>query len=172
MARTKVPPAKSAFKSTRISKSSHYDSRFQEFRKSADSKEIDSKSGHSEGNNIQSTKKEQKDKKDSKVIKGRYRPNNLCLKEIRKFQKGPDLCIRRYIFQQIIKEITWEIDSSFRFHSQAILALQEASEAYMIGLFEDTNLCAGHAKRVTIFPKDMQLARRIRGEASLDSNLF
>ena len=46
----------------------------------------------------------------------------------------------------------------------AVLALQEASEAYLVGLFEDTNLCAIHAKRVTIMPKDIQLARRIRGE--------
>ena len=48
----------------------------------------------------------------------------------------------------------------------AVLALQEASEAYLVGLFEDTNLCAIHAKRVTIMPKDIQLARRIRGERS------
>ena len=53
-----------------------------------------------------------------------------------------------------------------RFQSQAVLALQEAAEAYMVGLFEDTNLCAIHAKRVTIMPKDIQLARRIRGERS------
>ena len=53
-----------------------------------------------------------------------------------------------------------------RMQSSALLALQEASEAYLVGLFEDTNLCAIHAKRVTIQPKDMQLARRIRGERS------
>ena len=45
-----------------------------------------------------------------------------------------------------------------------LFILQEASEAYLVGLFEDTNLCAIHAKRVTIMPKDIQLARRIRGE--------
>lgn len=162
MARTKLPPIKSAYKSSRASKSSHYDSRFQEFRKGSDSKEADSKGSLDH----------KRDLKDNKIIKGKYRPNNLCLKEIRKFQKGPELCIRRFTFQQIIKEITWEIDSTFRFHSQAILAVQEAAEAYMIGLYEDTNLCAAHAKRVTIFPKDMQLARRIRGESSLDSNLY
>ena len=53
-----------------------------------------------------------------------------------------------------------------RFQSSAVAALQEASEAYLVGLFEDTNLCAIHAKRVTIMPKDIQLARRIRGERS------
>ena len=56
--------------------------------------------------------------------------------------------------------------SDFRFQSMAILALQEAAEAYLVGLFEDTQLCAIHARRVTIMPKDMQLARRIRGERS------
>jgi histone H3 len=54
--------------------------------------------------------------------------------------------------------------SDLRFQSSALLALQEAAEAYLVGLFEDTNLCAIHAKRVTITPKDMKLARRIRGE--------
>ena len=54
--------------------------------------------------------------------------------------------------------------SAFRFQSSSILALQQAAEAYLIGLFEDTNICAIHAKRVTIMPKDIQLARRIRGE--------
>jgi histone H3 len=56
--------------------------------------------------------------------------------------------------------------TDFRFQSTSILALQEASEGYMIGLFEDTNLCAVHSNRVTIMPKDIRLARRIRGEMS------
>merc|ERR1712166_1300415 len=59
-----------------------------------------------------------------------------------------------------------DFKTDLRFRSSAVLALQEAAEAYMVGLFEDTNLCAIHAKRVTIMPKDMQLARRIRGERS------
>jgi len=60
--------------------------------------------------------------------------------------------------------VAQEFKSDLRFQSSAVLALQEASESYLVGLFEDTNLCAIHAKRVTIMPKDMQLARRIRGE--------
>ena len=56
------------------------------------------------------------------------------------------------------------VQTDLRFQSHAVLALQEAAEAYLVGLFEDTNLCAIHAKRVTIMPKDIQLARRIRGE--------
>jgi histone H3-like centromeric protein A len=53
--------------------------------------------------------------------------------------------------------------STMRWQSQAIMALQEAAEAFLVALFEDTNLCAIHAKRVTIMQKDIQLARRIRG---------
>lgn len=165
MARTKVPPAKSAFKSSHPSKTGT-ESRFHEFRKMSDEKSGQKKES------LSSASSDRKRTDDKKVVKGKYRPNNLCLKEIRRFAKGPDMCIRRLVFQQVVKEITWEIDNSYRFHSQAILAIQEAAEAYMIGLFEDTNICASHAKRVTIYPKDMQLARRIRGEVTLDSNLY
>lgn len=69
-------------------------------------------------------------------------------------------------FQRLVREIATEHKSDLRFQSQAVLALQEAAESYLVGLFEDTNLCAIHAKRVTIMPKDIQLARRIRGERS------
>ena len=94
----------------------------------------------------------------------RYRPGTVALREIRKFQKSTDLLIRKLPFQKVVREIAGEFKSDLRFQSQAVLALQETSEAYLVGLFEDTNLCAIHAKRVTIMPKDMQLARRIRGE--------
>ena len=94
----------------------------------------------------------------------RYRPGTVALREIRKFQKSTELLIRKLPFQRIVREIAQEFKSDLRFQSQAILALQEASEAYLVGLFEDTNLCAIHAKRVTIMPKDMMLAKRIRGE--------
>ena len=85
----------------------------------------------------------------------RYRPGTVALREIRKFQKSTDLLIRKLPFQKVVREIAGEFKSDLRFQS---------SEAYLVGLFEDTNLCAIHAKRVTIMPKDMQLARRIRGE--------
>ena len=94
----------------------------------------------------------------------RYRPGTVALREIRRYQKSTDLLLRRMPFQRLVREIAQEFRFELRFQSQAILALQEASEAYLTGLFEDTNLCAIHAKRVTIFPKDIQLARRIRGE--------
>ena len=96
----------------------------------------------------------------------RYRPGTVALREIRKFQKSTELLIRKLPFQRLVREIATEYKSDLRFQSQAVLALQEASEAYLVGLFEDTNLCAIHAKRVTIMPKDIQLARRIRGEKS------
>ena len=93
----------------------------------------------------------------------RFRPGTVALREIRKYQIRK-LLIRKLPFQRLVREIAQDFKTDLRFQSSAILALQEASEAYMVGLFEDTNLCAIHAKRVTIMPKDVQLARRIRGE--------
>jgi histone H3 len=87
-----------------------------------------------------------------------------ALKQIRHYQKSTDLLIRKLPFQRLVREIANDVRHDLRFQSTAILALQEATEAYLVGLFEDTNLCAIHAKRVTIMPKDIQLARRIRGE--------
>ena len=66
--------------------------------------------------------------------------------------------------KRVVDPPAQDFKTDLRFQSSAVLALQEASEAYLVGLFEDTNLCAIHAKRVTIMPKDIQLARRIRGE--------
>ena len=94
----------------------------------------------------------------------RYRPGTVALREIRKYQKTTDLLIRMQPFQRLVREIAQDFRTELRFQSTALLALQEASEAYLVGLFEDTNLCAIHAKRITIMPKDIQLARRIRGE--------
>ena len=101
----------------------------------------------------------------------RFRPGTVALKEIRRYQKSTELLIRKLPFQRLVREISGDhkvitspLCGKVRFQSLAIKALQEASEAYLVGLFEDTNLCAIHAKRVTIMPKDIQLARRIRGE--------
>ncbi len=97
----------------------------------------------------------------------RFRPGTVALREIRKYQKSTDLLIRKLPFQRLVREIVQELSNPgthFRFQAFAILALQEASEAYLVSLFEDTNLCAIHSKRVTIMPKDVTLARRIRGE--------
>ena len=96
----------------------------------------------------------------------RYRPGTVALREIRRYQSTSDLLIRKLPFQWLVREIAQSMKNDLRFQSTAILALQEASEAYLVSLFEDTNLCTIHAKRVTITTKDMQLARRIRGERS------
>lgn len=94
----------------------------------------------------------------------RFRPGTRALLEIRRFQKSTEFLIRKMPFQRLVKEIamdTGRVDLCFQ--SAALMALQEASEAFLVGLFEDTNLCAIHAKRITIKPQDMALARRIRG---------
>ncbi len=78
------------------------------------------------------------------------------------------MLIPRAPFQRLVKEISNQMDHTLRFQSQAIHALQEASEAYIVGLFEDTNLCAIHANRVTVQKKDLDLARRIRGDRMTD----
>ena len=94
----------------------------------------------------------------------RYWPGTVALREIRRYQKTTDLLIRKLPFQCVVREIAQDIKTDLRFQSSAIMALQEAAEAYLVGLFEDKNLCAIHAKRVTIMPRDVQLARHIRGE--------
>lgn len=94
----------------------------------------------------------------------RYRPGTVALREIRKYQKSTELLVRKLPFQRLVREIAQNFKHDIRFQSTAIMALQEASESYLVGLFEDTNLCAIHAKRITIMPRDIQLARRIRGE--------
>ncbi len=94
----------------------------------------------------------------------RYRPGEKALREIRYYQKHTDLLIRKLPFARLVREIqTYFFRSEYRWQADAMLALQEAAEAHLVGLFEDANLCTIHAKRVTVMPKDIQLARRIRG---------
>ncbi|KAI0860988.1 hypothetical protein FHL15_006601 [Xylaria flabelliformis] len=96
----------------------------------------------------------------------RYRPGTVALREIRKLQNSTDLLMKKLPFSRLVREIALNLrprDEGMRWQSQAIAALQEAAEAFLVHLFEDTNLCAIHAKRVTIMQKDIQLARRIRG---------
>ena len=112
----------------------------------------------------------------------RYRPGTVALREIRRYQKGTELLIRKAPFQRLVREIMQDVtskkrvpgnlvlpqfcneDEPYRMQSTAMLALHEAAEYYLVDLFDWTNLCAIHAKRKTIMVKDMQLARRIRGE--------
>ena len=96
----------------------------------------------------------------------RYRPGTVALREIRKFQKTTDLLIRKAPFQRVVREIAQKKipNKDLCFQSLAVLALHEASEAHMVGMFVDTNLAALHAKRVTIMPRDTFLAQCLRGE--------
>ncbi len=94
----------------------------------------------------------------------RYRPGTVALREIRRYQKSTDALIACLPFQRLVREISGDLRADLRWQGKAVAALQEASEAYLVGLFADTNLCAIHGKRVTITPKDIKLARRIRGE--------
>ena len=94
----------------------------------------------------------------------RYRPGTVALREIRKFQKSTALLIRKLPFQRLVREIVQRFGNDLRIQSSALAALQYALEAYLTELFADINLCAIHAKRITIMVKDMHLARRVRGE--------
>ena len=109
----------------------------------------------------------------NKIKKRRWKPGDKILREIQKYQKSSDLLISKALFQRqgkktliLVKKILSEINlnTKFRFQSNALLALQEATEAAIVSLFEDANLCTIHTKRVTLMKKDLVLARRIRGE--------
>jgi histone H3/H4 len=94
----------------------------------------------------------------------RYRPGEKALREIRFYQRNTDLLIRRIPFARLVREIqTYFFRKEYRWQAEAILALQEAAESHLVGLFEDAYLCTIHAKRITMMTKDIQLARRIRG---------
>ena len=100
--------------------------------------------------------------------KMRWRPGTVALREIKRYQKATDLLLAKAPFQRFVRSICDGIDGQLRFQSQALLALQEAAESYLTGIFEDANLCAIHATRVTVMKKDLDLARRIRGERFQD----
>ena len=121
---------------------------------------------------LQSKKKASIEKKTAPALGGlkkrRFKAGTVALREIRKYQKSTDLMLPRAPFQRLVRSICHDIDHDLRFQSQALIALQEASEAYITGIFEDANLCALHAKRVTLMKADMMLARRIRGDHNVD----
>ena len=94
----------------------------------------------------------------------RYQPRTVALREIRRYQKSTELLIRKLPFQHLVHEILQGYGVGYRVTPAMMMALQEAAEAYLAQLLEDSNLCAIHAKHITIQPKDMQLARRIRRE--------
>ncbi|XP_065821714.1 histone H3-like centromeric protein A [Labrus bergylta] len=100
--------------------------------------------------------------------KRRFRPGTKALMEIRRYQKSTDLLLRKAPFSRLVHEVCQSYSrDALRWQVYALLALQEAAEAFLVMLFSDANLCAIHAKRVTVFPRDIQLARRIRGVDNL-----
>ena len=99
--------------------------------------------------------------------KRRFRPGTIALREIRRYQRSTELLIHKLPFQRLVRQIAQYSQQDFRFQTSAVSALHEAAEAYLVGLFADTNLCAIHAKRATITPNDVRLARRVRGEKDL-----
>jgi histone H3 len=101
--------------------------------------------------------------------KRKYRPGQVALREIRKFQRSTDVVIPKLPFQRLVREIAQQYRADLRFQSAAIGAIQEAAEAYLVGLMEDANLCAIHAKRVTLMPKDISLARRLRNDPCMSN---
>ena len=93
----------------------------------------------------------------------RFRPGTVALREIKKYQKSTDLLIRKLSFQRLVREVSQRICPGLRFQSTALLALQEASESFLVRMFEDVNICSIHAGRVTIQPKDIMLWNRLIG---------
>ena len=98
----------------------------------------------------------------------RFKPGTVSLREIKKYQKSTKNVLPRAPFQRLVRSIAGNIDNDLRFQANALVALQECSEAYLVGIFEDAQLCAIHCNRVTCMKKDMDLARRIRGDKNHD----
>jgi len=95
----------------------------------------------------------------------RYRPGQKALREIRRYQMSVELMIPKLPFARVVREITHKFtpsNQSWRWTLDALLAIQTAAEAYITSLFEDSRLCAEHGRRVTVQPKDIHLARRIK----------
>lgn len=104
----------------------------------------------------------------NQIKKKRFRPGSQALKEIRRLQAQTESIVPRLPFQRLVREIARGCNQDIRFSAQGLIALQEATECYLTGILEDSYLCALHAKRVTLMAKDMQLARRMRGERDLE----
>ena len=93
----------------------------------------------------------------------RFRPGTVALRQIRKYQKSTELLIQKLPFQRLVREVVQEMfkTETYRFQSTAILALQEASEAFLVHMFEQCNDICIHGKRVTVQQKDVQLWKRL-----------
>ncbi|CAD2218840.1 histone H3 [Angomonas deanei] len=94
----------------------------------------------------------------------RWRPGTVALREVRKYQKSTNLLIAKAPFRRLVKEVSMNFKTSMRVSAGALEALQESTENYLTSILSDAYLCTVHARRVTLFPKDLQLALRLRGE--------
>jgi histone H3 len=97
----------------------------------------------------------------------KYRPGTVALREIRKLQASTNTLIPKAPFRRLLKEMVYDQSNgkvAHNFASAAVTCIQEATESYLVSLLSDANLCALHAKRVTLMPKDLHLARRLRGD--------
>lgn len=94
----------------------------------------------------------------------RFRPGTVALRTIAKLQKSTDLLLRKAPFQRLVREVATAQKEGLRFAASAVAAIQEATESYVVSLLSDANLCALHSRRVTAMPRDLHLARRLRGE--------
>ena len=88
----------------------------------------------------------------------------MALREIRKYQRSGELLISRLPFQRLIREVAQEFRADLKFQGMAVKTVQEAGEAFLVGILEQANLCAVHAKCITIMPKDIQLGRCLMGD--------
>ena len=100
--------------------------------------------------------------------KPKFHPGTVALREIKRYQKSSSHLLPKAPFYRLVREICSGIDNELRFQEQSLVALQEASEAYLVGLLEDSTLCAIHAKRQTVLKADMLLAKRLRGDDNHD----
>lgn len=96
--------------------------------------------------------------------KRKFRPGTVALMEIRHYQKYGNLLVPRLPFSRVVREVMMELNKNYRIQELALMALQEAAESFLVTLLEMSNLCAIHSKRVTLYPKDIRLVRRIRGD--------
>lgn len=94
----------------------------------------------------------------------KWRPGTVALRQIKQYQRGTDLLVRKAPFARLVRELAAAHKDGLRFAASALLALQESTESFIVSLLGDANLCALHARRVTLFPRDVELARRLRGE--------
>jgi histone H3 len=94
----------------------------------------------------------------------KWHPGTVALRQVKKFQKSTNLLLRKAPFSRLVREVAAQYKDGLKFASSALLAVQEATESYIVSVLSDTNLVAIHAKRVTIMPRDLALARRLRGE--------